>query len=98
MPSTSTGGEDDIPENEKINLDLDAIDHDGEEVHVFHWEPSFNEFEIVLADIGNDARKQAPNTPVDIIATGIRSMATVMVEGHLTELNTYSDSLDLSKV
>ena len=128
-----------IPENEKMNLDLDSIDYDGEEVHVFHWKPSFNEFGMELADIGNDAvndaiynrnsytetdlgvtidwyeqdnssytrtrnfvdkldaRKQDPNTPVDIIATGIRSMATVMVEGHLTELNTYSDSLDLSK-
>ena len=131
--------DEETPENEKINLDLGSIDHDGETVHVFHWQTSAKDFGMALADIGNDAvndaiynrnsytetdlgitidwyeqdnsnytrtrnfvdkldaRKQDPNTPVDIIAAGIRSMATVMVEGHLTELNTYSDTLDLTK-
>lgn len=138
-PKPSDGEVDDIPENEKINLDLDSIDYDGQEVHVVHWEGN-DSFGMLLADIGNDAvndaiynrnsytetdlgitidwykqgtsnypksnqfvdkvdaRKQDPTTPVDIIAGCIRSMPFFMVEGHLTELNTYSDSLDLTKV
>ena len=43
------------------------------------------------------ARVADPNTPVDIIISGVRSMPFFLVEGHLTELNTYSDSLDLEK-
>ena len=137
-PTTNTDEE--IPEEEKMNLDLDSLDYDGEEVHIFHWETSALEFGMELADINNDAvkdaiynrnsytetdlgitldwyqqtgsnypkstqfvdkldaRKQDPNTPVDLIAGCVRSMPFFMVEGHLTELNTYSDSLDLTKV
>ena len=44
-----------------------------------------------------DARLANPDTPVDIIAGCIRSMPFFMMEGYLTELNTYSDSLDFTK-
>lgn len=131
-----------VPENEKINLDLDSIDYEGEEVHIFHWQPDaeYQEFGMLLSDVGNDAvnnaiyernsftetdlgitldwyqqtgsiytqtrsfidklesRVKDPNTPVDIVIAQARSMPYFMVEGHLTELNMYSDSLDLTKV
>jgi ABC-type glycerol-3-phosphate transport system substrate-binding protein len=133
--------DDETPENEKMNLDLDSIDYDNEEVHIFHWEIADDraEFGMELDDINNDAvkdatykrnsytetdlgitldwykqsnsnypkstqfvdkldaRKQDPNTPVDLVAGCVRSMPFFMVDGHLTELNTYSDSLDLTK-
>ena len=44
-----------------------------------------------------ESRVQDPQTPVDIVIAQARSMPYFMIEGHLTELNTYSDSLDLSK-
>jgi ABC-type glycerol-3-phosphate transport system substrate-binding protein len=131
----------DKPESEQMNLDLDSIDYDGTEVHIFHWKPDadYHEFGMNLADVNNDAvsnaiyqrnsytetdlgitldwqeqtgsiytqtrsfidrlesRVKDPNTPVDIIAAQARSMPYFMVEGHLTDLNTYSDSLDLTK-
>ena len=44
-----------------------------------------------------ETRVSDPTTPVDIIAASMRSLPFFMVEGHLTELNTYSDTLDLDK-
>ena len=44
-----------------------------------------------------ETRISDPTTPVDIIAASMRSLPFFMVEGHLTELNTYSDTLDLTK-
>jgi len=130
---------DDVPEEEQLNIDLDSIDYEGQNVTVFHWSSSSQEFGMELEDILNDAVNDAvykrnlavetdlgitfewalqaksnypyttsfidkletrisdTTTPVDIIAGGIRSMPFFMVEGHLEELNTYSDSLDLSK-
>ena len=132
-------GEKELREDEKINLDLDSIDYDGEVVHVFHWEGNAADFGMEQDDIGNDAiydatyrrnlqtetdlgieldwykqtnsnypkstqfvdkleaRISDPQTPVDIIISGVRSMPFFLVNGHLTELNTYSDSLDLEK-
>ena len=44
-----------------------------------------------------EARISDNTDPVDLIAAQARSMPYLMVEGKLNELNTYSDSLDLSK-
>ena len=43
------------------------------------------------------ARKDDIQTPVDIVAGQTRCMPYVMIEGLLTDLNTYSDTLDLDK-
>ena len=137
-PSSNT---EEIPDDEKLNIDIDSIDYDGEEVHIFHWQPDaeYKEFGMNLADVNNDAVSNAiyqrnsytetdlgvtlnwqeqigsiytqtrsfidrldsrikdPNTPVDIVIAQARSVPYLMVEGYLTELNTYSDSLDLTK-
>ena len=44
-----------------------------------------------------ETRVSDPTTPIDIVAASMRSLPFLMVEGHLTELNTYSDTLDLEK-
>jgi len=44
-----------------------------------------------------EMRLSDPTTPVDIIAACVRQMPFLLVEGHLTELSMYSDSLDISK-
>jgi hypothetical protein len=129
-PKTPGGddiGDVEIPENEQMNLDLDAIDYEGETVHIFHWEGNGADFGMEQDDIGNDAVNDAayrrnlqtetdlgieidwykqgnssypkstqfvdklearisdPQTPVDIIISGVRSMPFFLVEGHLTE-------------
>ena len=146
-PSTVTtpkpsenGGEEEIPEDEKINLDLDSIDHDGAKVYIAHWVPQVDcvEFGMEADEINNDAVNDAiykrnmytetalgidiewvemnyvytktsqfvdklrarlsdPLTPVDIIAAQVKSMPCFIIEGLLTDLNAYSDTLDLEK-
>ena len=44
-----------------------------------------------------ETRKADVTTPIDIIASQGRVMPYVILEGFLTDLNVYSDSLDLSK-
>ena len=138
------GTEDEIPEEELLNLDLDAIDHEGASVTIFHWGTSNagstdGEFTIEEDQINNDAvydalyrrnlytenglgielnfhgenygynqtpkfidklaaRVSDPNTPVDLIACQTRMMPSVMVDGYLTDLNIFSDIIDLDKV
>ena len=136
----SNGGKD-VPENEKINLDLDSIDWEGETVYVYHWKPDkqLGEFGMEVDNINSDAvndaiykrnsyteeslgiminwyeqdksgytnvsnfvdsliaRKDDIQTPVDIVAGQTRCMPFVMEKGLLTDLNIYSDSLDLEK-
>lgn len=139
-----TPGGDDVPEEEKLNIDIDSIDYESETVHIVHWVAgngdAYNEFGMEEESINNDAvndaiykrnlyteqalgitldfygitksnyvnvpnfinkltsRKSDPMTPIDIIASQGRVMPYVILEGFLTELNTYSDSLDLDKV
>ena len=38
-----------------------------------------------------------PNTPVDIIAAQTRMMPTITIQGYLTDLNVFTDSLDFDK-
>ena len=136
------GGDDNVPEDQKINLDLDSIDYEGETVYMVHWDAGsgiYNDFGIAAEEINNDAvndalykrnlyteqalgitldfygitksnyvnvtnfitklttRKNDPMTPIDIIASQGRVMPYVILEGLLTDLNVYSDSLDLDK-
>ena len=135
------GNNAETPDEEKMNLDLDSIDWEGEVVHVYHWKPDagLEEFGMAADAINNDAvndaiykrnsytetalgitidwyeqansgytrvrnfidklsaRKGDIQTPVDIIAGQTRCMPFVMAEGHLTDLNVYSDTLDLDK-
>ena len=137
----SDPADDETPEDQKINLDLDNIDYDGETVTVYHWIPqesNCEEFGMNAEDINNDsvkdsifqrntyaeealgicfewiavagsfikmdihadkirARLSDPNTPVDLIACMTKGMPCLITEGLLTDLNMYSDSLDLSK-
>ena len=138
---TTDPGDKEVPETEKMNLDLESIDWEGETVYVYHWVPDagLEEFGMESDQINNDAvndaiykrnsyteealgitidwykqansgyrkvknfvdkltaRKDDIQTPVDIVAGQTRCMPFVMVEGLLTDLNTYSDSLDLGK-
>ena len=137
---TPGGDTTEIPEEEKINLDLDAIDHNSQLVSIYHWKPDagLEEFDMVIDDSNkNDAvavsisnrntyteidlgvdldwfeqknsgytqirnfidklEARLTDTPVDIIAGQTRVMPYLMMEGYLTDLNTYSDSLDLEK-
>ena len=54
-------GDNNIPENEKINLDLESIDHEGAVVSIVHWVPQFDcvEFGMELDEINGDAVNDA---------------------------------------
>ena len=61
-PKQEEGGDKpvEIPENQKLNLDIDAIDHNGEIVRVVHWDTSEgNDFGIEEDQINNDAVNDA---------------------------------------
>ena len=48
-----------IPENEKLNLDIDSIDYGGETVRILHSRCDFSEYAMAEEDIGNDAINDA---------------------------------------
>ena len=140
-PGNNGGGDVvDVPEEQKLNVDLDSIDYGGDTVRVFHWKPRDGcvEFGMDADDINNDAVNDAifnrntyteeglgitfewveqdsiyyemtaftdklrgmisdPTTPVDIVAAMTKGIPVLITEGLLTDLSTYSDSLDLSK-
>ena len=59
-----TPGGDDVPEEEKLNVDIDSIDHEGATVTIFHWGTSAagnadSEFGIEEDQINNDAVNDA---------------------------------------
>ena len=60
-PGGSSTGDKEIPENEKLNLDLDSIDHEEATVTVFHWKPENGcvEFGMEPDQINNDAVNDA---------------------------------------
>ena len=133
------GGQvDDVPEEEKLNLDIDKIDYAGETVRIVHSRCDFTEYGMEEDQINNDAindaiykrnlyieqdlgitlefneepysydkigtfisRLQAwnsdPNTQIDLISAFTRMMPYIMIEGFLTDLNVYTDSLDFDK-
>lgn len=47
------------PEEEKLNVDIDAIDYDGAIVRIVHWGTSNTEFGMAEEDINNDAVNDA---------------------------------------
>ena len=55
---TVGGGGDDVPEDQKINLDLDSIDYGGDTVYMAHWDTgntAYDEFGMEADQINNDA-------------------------------------------
>ena len=61
-PGNNGGGDVvDVPEEQKLNIDLDSIDYGGDTVRVFHWKPMDGcvEFGMDADDINNDAVNDA---------------------------------------
>lgn len=60
-PNKPDGGTtEQIPEEEKLNIDIDAVDHDGAIVRIVHWKTSEgNDFGIEEDQINNDAVNDA---------------------------------------
>ena len=139
-PKQSGSGDitEEIPESQKLNIDIDSIDYGGETVRIIHSRCDYAEYGMEEDQIGNDAINDAiykrnlyietdlgielefneepysydkittfmdklsawtsdPNTHVDIISAFTRMMPYILIEGYLTDLNIYNDSLDFDK-